>query len=627
MLPLLLILASAAHAQDSYKADSLKALLGVQTALRLFESRWRTEIASQAPAPNVAPFAQCELRIRIDWCYGPNNGKVGYSPYGAIPNADRFARDVTPGLVRKKAKKLLTALLDTLKKSREIIPADQWIAGQLVRLNLERGDPKVALDEAMDCKSDRWWCDALRGHVLHLIGNMEEWADLLWTETLYHMPLEERCRWLDPTDVIKSDSLRRAVAAMDCARKVDFAERLWWLSDPLYLTRGNERRSEHLSRQVALLLDAFSNQRLDSARVDMIVRGQRQMRYEDDLLNGVPTAGLLPRDLPDITRTRVFAPSPLGYEEVVRRLGVPGYLQSTRPETGSPPQMVALFPNPRFSFVPSASTLLNPTSAPADGWKIVDDEQYEFQVTPDREFVDLDYQVAFFRRGDSARMVAAADMEGQPQLTRRGATAALYVRRDYTDSAELRARPIRTDLFIQAVDLPRGRTLVSMEILSRDSSWAGRVRFGAGLPAMPSQRVTLSDVMFVERRPRPPRDLEDAEHLMLGSTRLKKGSTLGLFWEMYGLVSGDSVHYAVKVTGERPGLLGMVGRAITGQPAQIQPRVEGVIPVVSTATVGAYALNLDLKTLSPGRYTLSVEVRVEGQQPVESVRAFEILVR
>ncbi len=625
---LALSLSSVAASQESHNPDSLRTLLAAQSALRVFEGRWRTEIAALWPEPTVTPFAQCEQGIGTDWCYGPNNGGIGYSRVGTIPNATRFSRDLVPGFARKKARKLLGALIDTLKVMRKRIPGDQWIAGQLVRLSLEKAEPQEALDEAFDCTSDRQWCNALIGHVLHQIGNMEAYADDIWTQTLNDMTLEERCRWLDPSDVIKSDSLRRAVAAMDCAARVRFAEVLWWLSDPLYLTRGNERRSEHLSRQVALRIDAFANQRLDSARADLLVRGLRQTRYEDSVLAGGPVASNLPRrDASDLARTRVTLAPQLGYEELVRRLGVPGYLHSARPEPGSPPQLFALFPKPRFSFVPAAAALSDLTSAPPEAWKIDDDEQYEFQATVDREYVDIDYQVAFFHRGDSARLVAASDLEAQPQLSKRGALAGLFVRRDPTEPGLLASRTFRGPLYIQSVTIPWQRTYVSLEILSRDSSWAGRARFGAGPPAMPSQRLTMSDVMLVDPRTHPPTNLEDAEPLALGSSRIRKGSSVGVFWEMYGLTSADSGTFSVAVSGQRSGILATVTRAISGQNAPDAPAVNGVLPRVTGSAVAAHSINLDLKALSPGRYTLAVEVRANGQQPVTTLRAFEILAR
>jgi hypothetical protein len=612
-------------AQDAYRADSLRALLGAQSALQQFENRWRTEITSQSFESDVASFAQCETKIG-DYCYGPRNGRVGYTWNGTAPNATRFARDLVPSFARKKARTLVTRLLETLKSFRDVIPADQWIAGQLVRLNLDRGDPQAALDEALDCTSDAWWCNALLGHVFHMIG-IEARADSIWTATLYRMPLEERCRWLDPTDVISSDSLRRAVAGMDCATKTEFAERLWWLSDPLYLTPGNERRSEHLSRQVALLLDAFSKQRLDSTRVDMIVRGLRHIQMADDLVNGRPATTLLARDLPDITRSRVFAPSPLGYEELVRRLGVPGFFQSTRPEVGTAPQLVALFPTPRYAFIPAPDALLEPTRASPEDWWTTGNEQYEFHATGDRVFVDIDHQIAFFRRGDSAVVIAAADVENYPRLTRGGATAALIVRRDYTDAALVWKRQLRTDLYIQRADIPDGRSFISMEILSKDNKWAGRVRFGAGPPVLPGQRVSMSDIMFVESRPRPPLDLSDAEPLVLGTLRIKQGTTIGVFWEMYGLASGDSARYSIAVLREQPGLLGRVGRAIVGRPDDREPFVQGELPARSGSFIDSHAINLDLKNLGVGRYTLSVSVRVDGQRTVESLKPFEIVPR
>ena len=612
-----------AGAQPPASADSLTALFNAKAAMRTFERRWRSEIASNVTVPTIAPFANCEIRIGYGYCYGPRNGRISYTQPGTMPNAARFARDLVPAVARRKARALLSGVIDSLKKARESIPGDQWIAGQLVRLNLESGDLETAVDEAMDCSSVGWWCSALRGHVLHMIG-MEKQADSIWTNALYHrMTLDERCLWLDPTDVIRSDSLRREVAAMNCSTRVDFAERLWWLSDPLYLTRENERRSEHLSRQVALLLDAFSNQRLDSAYVDLVVQGLKQRRAEEKMLSGEMDS-LFRYDPPNITLSRVFAPAPPGYEELVRRLGVPGYFYITRPDEGASPQLVALLPNPRFSFVPNSHAIRNHLQALPEDWQVVDDNHYEVQVMPGKEFVNLDYQVAFFRRGDSARLVAATDLSAHPRL-HRGAEGALILRRDYTDTGTVIKRKLRGDLFIERAHVPRGRTYVSMEIQSRDGNLAGRVRFGAGPSRMPSQRVTVSDMMLLERRDRLPEDLEDAEALILGNQRLTVKGGASLFWEMYGLRQGEQPRVIIELRRETPGLLGTVARAVTRRPLQDQRSIHWTNPPSQGRAIEPGAVTLDLANLEPGRYTLTLAVSIEGQETVRSSRVIDLI--
>jgi hypothetical protein len=453
---------------------------------------------------------------------------------------------------------------------------------------------------------------------------LERLADSVWTNALYRIPLEERCLWLDPTDAIRSDSLRAVVAAMPCDARVSFSERLWWLSDPLYLTAGNERRSEHLSRQVALLLDAYSEQRLDSSYVDMISRGLRQTQAEEQLLGGNDLASLFRHSPADITLSRVFAPAPHGYQELVRRLGVPGYFHITRPEPGTTPQLVALLPGPRFSFVPSAAALLNHTASQPTDWRVIDDDHYEFLALPDREFMELDYQVAMFRRGDSARIVVASDLAQHPQLWKGGALAALIARRDYAEAGVVLQKRLRGDIYVEFASLPAGRTFVSMEVLSRDSSLAGRVRFGAGPPPMPEQRVTMSDALLFAPRARLPTDLEEAGVLALGNAFLERGGRAGIYWEVYGLVAGEQPTVTISMTMESPGIFRSLGRAITGRPAVDRLSVEWDEAPSDGGAVGVRATNLDLAALATGVYTLSLQVQVAGQQTLSTSRLVEI---
>jgi hypothetical protein len=506
-----------------------------------------------------------------------------------------------------------------------VIPGDKFVAGQLVRLSLERGDPQSALEHALECGAERWWCNALRGHVLHMIGR-EDWADSVWTSTLYAMPLAERCLWLDPTDVIASDSLRRVVSGMDCDSRVRFAERLWWLSDPLYVTVGNERRSEHLSRQVALLLDAFSRQRLDSTYVDMLLRGLRQTESESQLVAGGDFSALFRNDPPDITVSRVFAPAPLGYEEVVRRLGVPGYFHLTRPDPGFVPQMVAMLPRPRFAFVPSAEVLADHTRARASGWSLQNERPFEFWSVG-RRFEALDFQAATFRRGDSARIVVATDLSPHPELARGGATAALILRRDYADAGVQLQRRLRGNLYVEAVDLRGGRTLVSVEVLSRDGSVAGRARFGAGRDVTTRQRVAISDVMLIEARSRLPASLDEAESLILGSDRLNRRSGVGLFWELYGLAAGEVCQLHVELVSEVAGVLPRLARTLRGRPLADRLSASFALPQASGAAIEPGSVHLDLAALVPGRYTMTVQIDVVGHAPLRHTRAVEVLDR
>ena len=144
---------------------------------------------------------------------------------------------------------------------------------------------------------------------------------------------------------------------------------------------------------------------------------------------------------------------------------------------------------------------------------------------------------------------------------------------------------------------------------------------------MPDQRFTMSDALLMETRSRPPANLEDAEGLMLGSARIRKGSAVSVYWEMYGLKAGERPYISVAVTQERSGVLATV-RRIAGR---------GRSPLVDRWSVGfsdaeasgldaePRAVELNLSALATGRYTLSIRLQLEGHQPVESTRVIEIV--
>ncbi|HXL87297.1 MAG TPA: hypothetical protein VN927_08790, partial [Gemmatimonadaceae bacterium] len=146
-------------------------------------------------------------------------------------------------------------LLRDLEKAGNAVPGDDWIIGQRIRYLVE-GHDSSAISTARSCKATKWWCDALVGLALHVSGKFAA-ADSTFSVALEEMPALTRCHWLNLSPLL-DDDLRDAYRKMSCAQREAADARIWWVADPLFMTPGNERRTEHFSRvlHTALQQDA-----------------------------------------------------------------------------------------------------------------------------------------------------------------------------------------------------------------------------------------------------------------------------------------------------------------------------------------------------------------------------------
>jgi hypothetical protein len=96
---------------------------------------------------------------------------------------------------------------------------------------------------------------------------------------------------------------------------------------------------------------------------------------------------------------------------------------------------------------------------------------------------------------------------------------------------------------------------------------------------------------------------------------------------MYGLQRGERPYISVVATREQRGVMSALTRVVTGRRQTDEIAVRWEDSEVAGLPVESRAVDLDLRTFAPGRYTLSVVVQVNGQHPVESSRTIEIVQR
>ena len=464
-------------------------------------------------------------------------------------------------------------LLLALAKASATLPGDDWIVGQRIRYLTETHD-SAAIGVARSCRASKWWCEALLGLALHVSGDFAT-ADSAYSSALQDMPALTRCHWTNLSPLL-DDDIRGTYRKMPCDQRDGVNGRIWWVADPLYMTRGNERRTEHFSRMVhtALWKDAANTYGTS---------------WGGDLAELMLRFGWAEKwtQQPATSSYSQAQPSVTGHE---REPGFHFFL------TQRPPDSLAQIVDSLF-----------------DVYQFPPREQYAPPYA--RSLARLDAQVARFRRGDSTRVVAAFDVSADTVFGTRKFAAALVAMGD-----EL-ATPARADVpesptkSVLTVMTPWKSQLIGVELLAHDSAGAARWRSGFAEIPLDSNRISVSDLLFVDGGTSLPADLSDAIGRAHGGTKFRRDTKIGLFWELYGLTPADStLPISLTITPIDQGLLRRTFRALRIAPKltplNIRWQENGASGVLSPRSV-----MLDLSLVPAGKYAVKLEV---GDSPAAS---------
>ena len=457
-------------------------------------------------------------------------------------------------------------LLGDLEKASKAVPGDDWIIGQRIRYMVEARDSS-AIGLARSCKATQWWCDALLGLALHVNGDFAA-ADSAFSVALAGMPSPTRCHWLNLAPLL-DDDLRDTYRKLTCSEREAADARIWWMADPLYMTPGNERRTEHYSRVLHTVLQR------DAANTYGFTWG-------GDLAELILRFGWAEKwtQEPPASISLGLVPSITGHERT------PGFhFFLTQP----PPDTVARIADSLF-----------------DIGQFPPREQYAPGYA--RSFTPLDVQVARFRRGDSTRVVAAYDVSTDTIFGRHKFTAALVAMRDETTSpsmSEIAESPARS---VITVSTPWKSQLIGVELLAKDSSGAARWRSGFAEIPLDSGKISVSDLLLVDGAPALPADLNEAIPRAHGGTTFRRDKQVGLFWELYGKAPADSaLAISLTITPIGEGFLRRAFRAL-----RIAPRVTPLNirwqENGASGMLSARSVLLDLSLVPAGKYAVKLEV-------------------
>jgi hypothetical protein len=457
-------------------------------------------------------------------------------------------------------------LLRELEKASAELPGDDWIMGQRIRYLTEGHDPS-AVDVARSCRATRWWCDALLGLALHVVGNFAG-SDSAYAVALNQMPPLTRCHWLNLAPLL-DDDIRGTYKKMSCDQRAAADARIWWVADPLFMTPGNERRTEHFSRVLHTTLQQDAENTYGS-------------RWGGDLAELILRFGWAEK----WTREPPVSTYPASVAPITGHEREPGYHFFL---TQQPPESLALIVDSVFDIYQSPPR-----------------EQYSPVYT--HAFVRLDAQVARFRRGDSTMVVAAYDVSADTIFGRRKFAAALVAMGDEATTPSKTVLAESPAKNVLTVSTPWKEQLIGVELLAYDSAGAARWRSGFAEIPLDSGTISVSDLLFVDGEPSLPGDLNEAIPRAHGGTTFGRERKIGLFWELYGKTPLDSaLPISLTITPVDVSLLRRTFRALRIaprlSPLNIRWQENGASGMLSARSV-----LLDLSLVPAGKYAVKLEV-------------------
>lgn len=492
----------------------------------------------------------------------------------------------------REARRRLVAVLDTAARR---IPGDPWVAGQRVRYLVEGGRNGAALEAAGECRAAPWWCRALAGLVHHRAGRYPE-AERSFRAALESMDRERECRWRDLRDLLEGE-LRDRLGDLSCGDRSGLEERVWWLADPFYLVRGNDRRSEHFARRV-----------LDRTQRD--AESPSGVSWGEDL------------------------------QELLVRYGWPAGWERDVSTDATETSVISHYPDPARRWMPpEAHEVRAPDSIPEDGWPLdPPDSQSEYAPGYVRAFGTLHSRVSRFRRGDSALLVAAYELEPHalagegrdPDTVRvRGwARAGLFL--DPGPARPPASATTRTQgrRGVLAVRSAAGGRLLSLEVLAPADSVAARRRHGVQLPSLPEEGLALSDLMLVEAEGDTlPASLEEVLARARPRAGYRPGRRVGLYWELYGPRGAvERVRTSVSLSREGGGFFRSLGALLglgAGGGEEVRMEWEDRISPVRGAHPRSLVIRLP-ERLPEDEYTLRVEAAPPGGDTAVASRRIRV---
>jgi hypothetical protein len=562
------------HAQDPLPEDSTELLEMAHELQKEFEE-YRE---SRTPVNPQRDFGGCDENIgRICIWFGGDE-------------EERFPSE-RPEVGQARVE-LIRFLTDALEQV-----SDRWIFGQLVHYLAENRNVDEAERIATECGiRETWWCDALRGYVLH-IRTEYVLAEAAFRDALDAMPESEYERWITPTYVLTKEAEEEFKGLSPLEQDRQF-ELFWRLSDPLFLFEGNDRLTDHFARLVVAInrQDARHPQGMEwgADMEETLVRYGRNTGYSRTQ-NAMSTVG------------------PGG-----------GGLRDTRRMVGHhhPKSRGYIFPE---------EFLESPSDIPAESWITAPREARTWYAPPYAPDIrGLETQVGRFRDGDNMLVIGAyrptfatddggvVSAWGQDEGIQGDAYAAFFlVPEDGSEPARVQGSDPEGVLTIVS---PPGRYVSGLEVVDLEGRQGWRARQGVvQLPLTPGL-IGVSDLLILREGAELPETLDEAIPNVRPGVRLRPGERFPVVWEVYGLGILEPIQVTIGFSQGRPGFLTRVGEFL----GVIEPDQPVDITFADTGPDRVQAafrsIELELPNLEPGEYTLHLRLDLFGRTPVIASR-------
>jgi hypothetical protein len=520
-------------------------------------------------------------------------------------------------------------------------PTSDWIVGQLVRFLIDQRSYGEALRAAERCAGTLPFCLELRGlvharfHAPVAADSLFREADALRSAERADAPLDsvtgtQRCddgEWL----LLVSPGDRSRIEPLSCPARRVFAEQLWWMSDPLWSTPGNERYVEHRARQVHATLRAALDR---DERYVWSPRGGGRAQRELIIRYGWPAYTYWPGGQ---------------FEEELNIMRERGW----RVWEVAPPYTAREYSRDRQALLPAFRALTNPFGSRPSDWQPGKPDDVGMDQWWPREHMMLwtqlrrlpDGQSVQLRR-DSASLYAMAvervlsdlDTAGRGPLATALVASTTPDHFVVLDSGALRER----DTLRMRAFLPETPVVLSVEVRARtqrDPSWRrrGGIQALPPLTALAPDSAALSQPVFVRLRDSTQRfeaHPDSALAAMAGTLLFARSERLAVYWEAYGFRSGDTLDVQLKVTrDEAAGTLGRVGQVL-GLNAPMRDSIaiswrepdirRGTALPTRAAASEARSVVLNWEALPAGPYRLSVEMRRSDGLTARAERLFTL---
>jgi hypothetical protein len=494
-------------------------------------------------------------------------------------------------------------LLGTLAEAAGVRPDDRWILGQRVHYLAESGAWSDAEALARPCvQDDPEWCGALLGLALHGQGRTIE-SERAFRDALASMEDAERRRWLDPAVVL--DGAARGylddLADSGPERWAEGMERVWRLSDPLYLVDGNDRLAEHWSR-------------LTVARLRQGVTNPYGLRWGRDL------------------------------EEVLVRYGWEVGWDRVLDFTGALGTGVVGHHHPESRvYIPPGDVLRDPAGSAKEGWRLSPArprDGYAPAYAP--VILPADGEVLRFPRGDRLVVVAAFGVPedtahhgphghppfAPPERYRGAAAQAGFFLVPLAGGSTLEVRRDGAAPGALLLEAAAASYVASTEIWVPERGFAGRVRHGVrGLP-LPLDVPTLSDLVLLERALPDSVPLELAVREIRAAGVVSPGDTLAVGWEIHGLGwRSDELSYRLSVFRTDVGFFNRLGDWLGISEPAAPLRLSWEEPGPDRPGPRFRTVTLQIPPLERGEYVLRLELSTDAGATLASERALRVAPR